>query len=75
MNRFKIGQKVIVVGPKLGEDPYRAEDDEGHSNSWVPPMNKYIGKIFTIRHIGPGGYRLKDGPKDYGFLSHWLNKI
>lgn len=54
MAKFKVGDRVRVLdGSKI----------EGYAGSWVPDMEDYVGKVYTIAKIHPSGScRLKEIP-------------
>lgn len=57
MAKFNVGDQVRVLdGSKI----------EGYHGSWVPDMEEYVGKVYTIAKIHPSGScRLKDIPFIY----------
>lgn len=57
MAKFKVGDRVRVL------DGFKIE---GYAGSWVPDMQEYVGKVYTVAKIHPSGsYRLKDIPFVY----------
>lgn len=62
--KYKIGDKVRIVD-KWPKDGSACQNHEGQ-------MDKWLGKVMTIREVRPTSYRMEEDKKDRGFfLSGW----
>lgn len=67
-HEFKVGDRVRVA--------LRVEKQRGWNLIWVPTMDEYVGKEYTITEIqqGSGVYFVEDGAK-YGFPPSCLEPV
>lgn len=67
-HEFKVGDRVRVA--------LRVENEIGWNLVWVPTMDEYVGKEYTITEIqqGSGVYFVEDGAK-YGFPPSCLEPV
>jgi hypothetical protein len=80
--KFESGDKVLLLD--FSNEIHLANREYNHF--WVPKMDKFIGRIFTIKTVHRGGkidtyfwYHLKENGivelKNWGFNEHWLGPL
>lgn len=63
--KFKVGDVVKIVGAVDGKHK-KLDNTDGFKNNWVKLMDKFIGKVCTVRGITKNGIELTDC-NDYKF--------
>jgi len=78
---FRVGDEVqIIAQPPPKENWYRVIP--GGRYDWVSGMDECCGNIYIVKEVlppAPGqtefGYRLRNGPYDWGWHECWFEKI